>query len=204
MSLCVRPGETEAATPTGMGRRSHQVSGVGLGCLLLLVQGCASLSPENCAAFEDERRRTNYVTRYNYSQSESENAVKHFKPLPSGMLATVRHYRLRVYPGETVTCRHATIEKEIYVQRAPGANLAIEEVREIHSESGALIATKSENVGGQLRGTGSYLARVPFPLPAQTPPGKYRISSRLVLKVKGADPVVLMRASDILTVIARR
>lgn len=174
-----------------------------LGCLLL-VQGCASLSPESCATFENERRTTNYATRYSYSQAESENAVKHYKPLPSGMLATVRHYRMRVYPGETLTCRHASIEKEIYIQRAPGANLAIEEVREVHAENGALIATKTENIGGQLLKTGYYLARTPFPLPAQTPPGKYRISGRLVLKVKGADPVTLMRASDMLTVLARR
>jgi hypothetical protein len=183
---------------------TRQLPGVWLVFLMWLVQGCASLSPENCAVFEDERRSTNYATRYNFSQIESENAIKHFKPLPSGMLATVRHYRLRVYPGETVTCRHAAIEKEIYIQRAPGADLAIEEVREVHSENGALIATKTESMGGQLRKTGYYLARVPFPVPAQTPPGKYRISSRLVLKVKGANPVVLMRASDHLTVLARR
>jgi hypothetical protein len=120
------------------------------------------------------------------------------------MLATVRHYRVRAYPGETTTCRHASIEKEIYIQRTAGVNLTLEEVREIHAESGALIATKTESVGGQLRRTGYYQAKVPFPLPAQTPPGKYRISTRLVLKTNGTAPVVLTRASDYLTVLASR
>jgi hypothetical protein len=160
--------------------------------------------PGNCSTFEEERRRTNYATRYSFSQAESDNAVKHYKPLPSGMLATVRHYRVRAYPGETMTCRHASIEKEIYIQRTAGVNLTLEEVREIHAESGALIATKTESVGGQLRRTGYYQAKVPFPLPAQTPPGKYRISTRLVLKTNGTAPVVLTRASDYLTVLASR
>jgi hypothetical protein len=187
-----------------MDSRSRFTTGALLAGLTLLTQGCASLSPGNCTAFEDERRRTNYTTRYSFAQAESDNAARHYKPLPAGMLATVRHYRVRSYPGETVTCRHASIEKEIYIQRSPGANLTLEEVREIHAESGALIATKTENVGSQLRKTGYYQARVPFPLPAQTPPGKYRINSRLMLKVQGSSPVELTRASDYLTVLASR
>jgi hypothetical protein len=167
---------------------------------LLLAAGCATIRVDDCARFEQERKDTNYATRYERSESESSEASKHYKPLPKGALAVVRLYRVRMNSAQTPPCRHVNIEKELYLQRAPGNGFVLEEVREILANNGTLIAAKTETLSSQLAATGYYTATVPFPIPDKTPAGKYRLSSRLVLRAKGGEPVMLARSTTQFTV----
>jgi hypothetical protein len=171
---------------------------------LLLLHGCATLLPENCARFDEARKRTDYATRYQFSESETARAAPKYKPLPAGALAVARQYQIQIDRAETRPCRHITIEKELFLQRAPGDVFSLQEVREIFADGGVLIASKTENITAQLKSSGQYSAAVPFPIPEKTPTGRYQVVSRLVLKASGGEPVVLARATARFTVLPKR
>jgi hypothetical protein len=167
----------------------------------LLITGCATvLLPSNCTQMGAE---TASQSRYQPSRGTTEAETAH-KPLPRGSLAVARVYRLSVNPDKVSPCRYLSIEKELYLQRASGNGFTIEEVRDIYSASGVLIATKSENLTAQLRESGFYSASASLPIPEQTPTGSYRIASRIVLRAKGGEPIVLARADTRFTVLPKR
>lgn len=184
--------------------RRQFVSLATLASLMLLAGGCASLLPGNCERFADDRKKTDYTTRYKISTSPSEGAIKQHPPLPRGSLAVSRHYRIGVSSKETHTCRHLTLEKDLYLQRLPGNDVVLEEVREIYSAGGGRIATRTENLTAQLAKTGYYQAEVAFPIPEKTPPGTYRVVSRLMVKTRAHGTRQLAQAESQFTVLARR
>jgi hypothetical protein len=171
---------------------------------LLLPGGCASLIPGNCERFADERKKTDYTTRYRLSEAHSQDGARQHPPLPRGQAAMARVYRVGMSSRDTHTCRHIMIEKDVYLQRMPGGGLVLEEVREIYAAGGGRIATRTENVTAQLARTGYYQAEVAFPIPEKTPPGTYRVVSRLLLRGRGPGAVPLGQAETSFTVLARR
>jgi len=172
--------------------------------LCLIMTGCASLLPGNCERFQDDRKKTDYSTRYRYSESRSQEAEKKTRPLPRGAAALVRHYQIRMSDRKTHVCRHISIEKDLHLQRIPRAAIVLEEVREIYTERGGRIATRTENVTRQLGRTGYYLAEVPFPIPEKTPPGSYRLVSRLIMKSRAYGTRQLSATETRFTVLTRR
>lgn len=173
--------------------------------ICLLMAGCAAFREETCAQFEEQRKDTDYTTQYRFSEPDSETAVRNFKQLPRGETAVVRLYKMRVDPPRIKPCHHLTIHKEIYLQRTADASRMLEEVREFYTADGALIATKTESVGDQLRTSGYYSGNTPLPIPENAPPGKYRIVSKLVLKVKNkSQAMVLAQTSAGFQVIPRK
>jgi hypothetical protein len=172
--------------------------------LCLLTSACATFNQQTCAQFEERRKETDYSTQYRFSDSDSETAASNFKPLPRHRSAAVRLYKMQVDTPTIKTCNHLMIHKEIYVQRVADKRLVLQEVRDIYSGDGKLIATKTQSIGDQLRTTGYYTGNTPLPIPENAPPGKYRIVGKLVLKRKIKSPgVVLARATASFEVVAR-
>lgn len=173
--------------------------------LSLIASGCATIHEETCEQFEENRKYTDYSTQYQFSESDSETAAKNFKPLPRGANAMVRLYRIHLDPPKVKPCRHLTIRKEIYLQQSAHLNRTLEEVREIYTSDGALIATKTESVGDRLRTSGYYTGETLLPIPENAPLGKYRIVSKLVLKTKKkSQAIVLTTTSASFQVLSRQ
>lgn len=171
----------------------------------LLISGCAGFREMSCAQFEKSRQETDYTTRYRFLETESETAARNFKPLPKNASAIVRLHKMRIDPARIKPCHHLTIHKDIYLQRKTGGNFTLEEVREFYTADGALIATKTETIAGQLRTSGFYSGSTLLPIPEKAPPGKYRLVSKLVLKMKNSSRVTqLSRTSVNFQVVARK
>ncbi|MEK7716977.1 MAG: hypothetical protein AAB322_04400, partial [Pseudomonadota bacterium] len=158
----------------------------------LLASGCATIREETCEQFEANRKDIDYSTQYQFSEPDSEMAAKNFKPLPRGANVVVRLYRIHLDPPKVKPCRHLTIRKEIYLQQSLRLNRTLEEVREIYTADGALIATKTESVGDRLRTSGYYTGETLLPIPENAPLGKYRIVSKLVLKTKKNSQAIVL------------
>lgn len=173
--------------------------------LSLLASGCATFHEETCEQFEENRKVTDYSTQYQFSESDSETAARNFKPLPRGANAVVRLYRIHLDPPRVKPCRHLTIRKEIYLQQSARLNRTLEEVREIYTSDGTLIATKTESIGDRLRTSGYYTGETLLPIPENAPLGKYRIVSKLVLKTKKkSQAIVLTKTSASFQVLSRQ
>ena len=173
--------------------------------LSLIASGCATIHEETCEQFEANRKDTDYSTPYQFSESDSETATKNFKPLPRGANAVVRLYRIHLDPHKVKPCRHLTIRKEIYLQQSARLSRTLEEVREIYTSDGALIATKTESVGDRLRTSGYYTGETLLPIPENAPLGKYHIVSKLVMKTKNKSQVtVLAKSSASFQVLSRQ
>jgi len=173
--------------------------------LSLLASGCATIREETCEQFEANRKDTDYSTQYQFSEPDSETAAKNFKPLPRGANAVVRLYRIHLDPPKIKPCRHLTIRKEIYLQQSARLNRTLEEVREIYTSDGALIAAKTESVGDRLRTSGYYMGETLLPIPENAPLGKYRVVSKLVLKTKKKSrAIVLAKTSASFQVLSRQ
>jgi hypothetical protein len=171
----------------------------------LLVTGCASFPQQTCGQFEENRKGTDYTTQYQLSDSDSAAAARDFKKLPRGKNVAVRLYKMRVDPPNIMPCRHLTIHKEMYLQRNIRADQILEEVREFYTDSGVLIATKSETVGTQLRASGYYTGEALLPIPENAPVGKYRIVSKMVMKAKNkSTATVLAKTSANFQVVPRQ
>ena len=171
----------------------------------LLASGCATIREETCEQFEANRKDTDYSTPYQFSEPDSEMAARNFKPLPRGANAVVRLYRIHLDPPKVKPCRHLTIRKEIYLQQSARLNRTLEEVREIYTADGALIATRTESVGDRLRTSGYYTGETSLPIPENAPLGKYRIVSKLVLKTKkNSRAIVLNKTSASFQVLSRQ
>ncbi|MBI5782737.1 MAG: hypothetical protein HZA69_03245 [Gammaproteobacteria bacterium] len=171
----------------------------------LLFSGCASFREKTCAQFEENRKEADYTTQYHFLESDSETAARNFKSLPKGTSAVVRLYKMRVDTPKIEPCNHLILYKEFYVQRKAGGGLALEEVREFYTADGALIATKVETIGNQLRTSGYYTGDTALPIPEKAPPGKYRIVSKLVLKGKDTSRATLLAKTSVnFQVIARK
>jgi hypothetical protein len=185
--------------------RLRRFTPVILAGLSLIASGCATIQEETCEQFEANRKDTDYSTQYQFSEPDSEMAARNFKPLPRGENAVVRLYRIHLDPPKVKPCRHLTIRKEIYLQQNARLNRTLEEVREIYSSDGALIAAKTESVGDRLRTSGYYTGETLLPIPENAPLGKYRIVSKLVLKTKKKpQAIVLAKTSASFQVLSRQ
>jgi|SRR3989338_1657701 len=172
--------------------------------LLFLLSGCASFREMTCAQFEENRKDADYPTQYRFLESDSESAARNFKTLPKGTSAVVRLYKMRVDTPKIAPCNYLVLYKEFYLQRKAGKSLALEEIREFYTADGALIATKAETLGNQLRTSGYYTGDTTLPIPEKAPPGKYRIVSKLVLKGKNTSSATLLAKTSVnFQVIAR-
>jgi hypothetical protein len=176
-----------------------------LSALSLIASGCATIHEETCEQFETNRKDTDYSTQYQFSESDSETAAKNFKPLPRGANAVVRLYRIQLDPPKVKPCRHLAIRKEIYLLQNARLKRTLEEVREIYTSDGTLIAAKTESVGDRLRTSGYYTGETLLPIPENAPLGKYRIVSKLVLKTKkNSRAIVLAKTSASFQVLSRQ
>jgi hypothetical protein len=151
------------------------------GCALL-ASGCASLSQETCAQFEERTKEVDYATHYWNSEADLETSARHFKSLPKNTSAVARLYKLQLDATTTNPCRHVVIRKELYLLRATKQGMEFDEIREFYAGDGTLIATKRETVSKQLSTSGYYVATVPLPIPRMAPMGKYLVVSKLIVR----------------------
>lgn len=159
--------------------------------------GCASLFAPDCARFEQERKQTDYTTSFEYSSSKTRKLTAELKPLAAKSLAAAPLYK--AVPGDSAVrhCTHLTIRKELYLQRSDKArSLIIEETREVFTEGGKRVATKTVNLSEPLAKPGYYSTKERLPIPEATPAGKYRIVSRLTYRAgPKAKPALLARTT---------
>lgn len=154
------------------------------------------MPPSDCDRFEQTRRATNYDTEYVYSEAESRRAASSFARAPRNTPVAARWYTLRTNRARIGVCEHLYLIKDLYLQRAEGTPVVLEERREFYTADGQLIATKREDVSRQLTRTGFYSASVPLPIPQNAPAGSYRIVSRLIAKTGNGREQTLATAND--------
>ena len=172
--------------------------------LTLLITGCATIHENTCAQFEENRKDRDYSTQYQISEADSESASRNYKKLPRGKTVIVRLYKMRVDPPSIKPCHHLMIHKDIYLQRDVRTRPNLEEVRDFYTDSGKLIASKTESISDQLRTSGYYTGETPLPIPEKAPPGKYRIVSRLIMRASGKSrAIVLARTTTSFEVVSR-
>lgn len=184
---CAKPGANSA---TGRPAR------LGFALVVLaFLAGCATVvDPDVCARFDAARAATSYDTVYRYSEEDTRNAARHFRPLARKTPVAVRWYTLRLSSDEVPRCEHLYLYKDLYLERDTGA-IEIEEQREFYTAAGKLVASKKERLTGQLRRGGYYAASVPLPIPEAAPAGRYRVITRLVWRVPGGKDQTLATAS---------
>lgn len=207
------PGAIERACCV-MSRSSHPSHSIVVVALALVLTGCAATSPAPregrraapsatlCTQFETARKRAQYQTHYQRAATDSERMIREHKSLPANTLALAPFYRVRLTSAEAYACTHLAIHKELHLLRG-SAELAIEEEREIFAADGTRIAVRKEDLSAQLRTSGVYRATFSLPLPDKTPPGRYHMITRLVLRTHGGGTIVLADASTGFTVVAR-
>lgn len=185
---CAKPGVSSA------GRRSACL-GLALATLVVLA-GCATVAvdPGVCARFDAARASISYDTAYRYSDEDTRNAARSFRPTARRAPVAVRWYTLRLNAEEVPRCEHLYLYKDLYLERDSGA-VELEEQREFYTAGGKLVAVKKENVTWQLRRSGYYAASVPLPIPEAAPAGRYRVVTRLVRKNPGGKDQMLATAS---------
>ena len=175
-----------------------------ISCCVLLASGCASLSQETCAQFEERAREVDYATHYRNSDTDLEASARHFKSLPKNTPAVARLYKLQLDATTISPCHHVAIHKELYLLRAARQGMEFEEIREFYAGDGTLIATKREAVSKQLSTNGYYVATVPLPIPRLAPMGKYLVVSKLIVRTaENRQGTLLAKASAGFQVIPR-
>ena len=112
---------------------------------------------------------------------------------------------MQIEPQKITPCQHLALHKEISLQYRTKASQTLEEVREFYTDSGALIATKTEAIGGQLRASGYYTGETLLPIPENAPTGTYLIKSKILLKMKNKSSAkVLAKTSTRFEVVPRQ
>jgi hypothetical protein len=169
-----------------------------LGAIAMLLSGCATLFPETCEQFEENRKTANYNTEYKFENARLDNA----KPLGRNEMATAPRYQMRLDSENVRPCSHAKIKKQLTLVRRDNADLIFEETREFFTAGGKRIAQRTETLT-TLDKSGRYTATVPLPIPKNAPAGKYHLTSILTVKTKhNPKPIVLARSTATFTVTA--
>jgi hypothetical protein len=126
-----------------------------------------------------------------YRRVESPPGQPEPRTLPAGSVPLVTTYKLLFKPGFTKPCTSVTLHKDVAIQRGPGEDTILSEIREFYAEDGTLITSSTQDVSRQIQRSGTYVATTPLPIPKAAPPGKYRIVSRLTYERRnGGRPAI--------------
>lgn len=162
----------------------------------MLLGGCVTVPGESCERFEQNRRAMRYDTVYRYSETDTRLAAKSFTPGRQKEPAAVKWYTLRLSRTQIGVCDHLFLTKDLYLHRN-GESVVLHEQRDFYTAEGKLVATKREDVTGQLKGSGFYTASVPLPIPPEAPPGTYRIVTKLTVKTpNGAEKTLATSSAE--------
>lgn len=151
--------------------------------LTAFVSGCASLNDFSCDMHETQLRGSKPVTTYTLIDTKSGEAT--LKSLPAGSIAQVPTYQISFKPGFTKPCTTLTLHKNVVIQRSDEAAVSLNEIREFYAEDGTLITTSTQDISGQVKRSGTYIATTPLPIPKSAPPGKYKIVNKLLFVKRG-------------------
>lgn len=168
----------------------------------LTLGGCTTLSAPDCEQFSQLSKETDYDTRYQFAEYDTQGVHEYYDSLPKPDHAAARLYKISLSDDRTQVCTHVHIRKDLYLERSSSKALVFEQIREFYTDSGRLIATKRENVTAEFARSGYFIAAVLLPIPKAAPPGKYRIVSKLVVRARaGAREQLLARATARFTVV---
>lgn len=177
--------------------RSASVSLVGL--IIALLSGCATAPRHECRIQAANAGKVDLATHY-----QSAQRTLAFGPLPRGVLAQATLYRIDVNDARIHPCEYLKIHKELYLRRVDQADLKFKETREFYAQDGTMIASHTEDLSDQLRGSGSYAATTLLPIPRSAPAGNYLIVSKLAFRRLGERrSVPLARAEVTFTILPR-
>lgn len=184
-------------------RNSIVVRSIVLATVLLVLGGCAGLEERACDQREIENKGVKPVTTYRLAalppgQAEPRN-------LPAGSVPLVSTYKLSFRPGFTKPCSGTVLYKDVVIQRGPGEDIVLNEIREFYAEDGTLITNNAQDITAQIKQSGNYVATTPLPIPKKAPPGKYRIVSRLMFERHGSGrpAIQIARGEAFLYIIPR-
>lgn len=184
-------------------RKSIAARSLTVATVLLLLGGCAGLEERACDQREIENKGVKPVTTYRLTRLPPGQAEP--RNLPAGSVPLVSTYRLTIKPGFTKPCSAAVLHKDVVIQRGPGDDLTLNEIREFYAEDGTLITSNAQDVTAQIKQSGNYVATTPLPIPKKAPPGKYRIVSRLMYERHGSGrpSIQIARGEAFLYIIPR-
>ncbi len=148
--------------------------------VILVLSGCVTAPEDECQVQAANARKLDLTTHYHLAAP-----TLTFGPLPRGALAEATLYRISINEKQVRPCQNIMIHKELYLRRNRQPNLIFKETREFYAEDGTLIATNTEDLSNQHRGSGLYASQTPLPIPRTAPPGNYLIVSKLALQRRG-------------------
>jgi hypothetical protein len=151
--------------------------------LTALLGGCAGMEERSCEMHEAQTRGSKPVTTYTLTEPKPGETAP--RALPVGSVPMVPTYKILFKPGYTKPCTTLTLHKDVVILRSDEASVLLNEVREFYAEDGTLIATSTQDIGAQVKRSGSYVASTPLPIPKTAPPGKYKIVSKLLFERRG-------------------
>ncbi len=139
-----------------------------------------------------------YRTTLKYSTERTRGAQQEYAPLPEkGVYAIVRLYEIEPEAAETRPCRNLLINKRLFLQRKDDPEFVLRERSEFYAEDGTLIVSNTQDLTQQLPRTGYYVGTDALPIPADAPPGSYRLVTKLLLSKKGRTTVFLLASAEI-------
>ncbi len=162
----------------------------------LLVAGAPARASFQCTLYKWRTHDARYSTTYRYAADETRAASTTYKPMPKkGVYARVPLYEIASEPGSIAPCKNLAIRKRLFLQRKDDADYVFLEINEFYADDGTLIVTNIQNLTGQLRQTGYYVAADPLSIPEDAPPGQYQLVSKLLLLKKGRKASFLLASA---------
>jgi hypothetical protein len=104
-------------------------------------------------------------------------------------------YRVVAEQGAVERCGQLALRKEVVLIRHARPNVELWEIRDFFAGDGTFITRAREDVSAQLASSGHYAGNLVLPIPASTPPGRYRIVTRLIEKKGNRERVLAVTAT---------
>ncbi len=160
--------------------------------VILVLSGCVTTPRDECQVQAANTRKLDLTTQYHLAAP-----TLTFGPLPRSILAEATLYRVSVNEKQVRPCQNIMIQKDLYLRRNRQVSLIFKETREFYAEDGTLIASNTEDLSNQLRGSGRYTAETPLPIPSTAPPGNYLIVSNLAFERRGERRSFLLGRTEV-------
>lgn len=108
----------------------------------------------------------------------------------------VTRYRLTLDQHQVSPCASLRLRKEVTFVTSTTPRPSIWEIQDFFAGNGTFIARHSEDISTQLARSGRYARTIVLPVPQSTPPGRYRVVSRLVVKQNGREMPLASASSE--------
>lgn len=137
----------------------------------LLLNACAP--PPHLADCDGNAQRPPYARI---------GAADTLMPATTSAIPRVAHYRMVPARRDVTRCMPLRLRKQLVLTAPLHGRTSILEIQDFYAGNGTFIVRNTEDVSAQLAHSGRYARTLVLPVPASTPPGRYRVVSRLVAR----------------------